>query len=176
MSPPPCPGARRPLWMEAFDREVCMRTLVPLALAVALALPGSARPADPPLRMESVQLVLLMRAPTWKALPPEEAQDLQKRHIGHLEAMGKAGKMVVAGPFSDQADPAYRGVCIYRVGSVEEARRLAMEDPAVKAGQLRVEAMTWWFERGYMTFPKAVEPPADAPTTAPAPASAGERK
>ena len=138
-----------------------MRTLV--ALALALALPGAARPADPPPRMESVQLVLLMRAPTWKKLPPEEAQELQKRHIGHLQAMGNAGKMVVAGPFSDQADPAYRGVCIYRVGSVDEARRLAEEDPAVKAGQLRVEAMTWWFEKGYMTFPKAPPPPPPPP-------------
>lgn len=153
-----------------------MRTRVALMLALALALPGTARPADPPPRMESVQLVLLMRAPTWKALPPEEAQELQKRHIGHLEAMGKAGKMVAAGPFSDQADPAYRGVCIYRVGSVEEARRLAMEDPAVKAGQLRVEAMSWWFMRGSVTFPMAVEPPAPAPSSAPAPASAGDRK
>lgn len=149
-----------------------MRTLVAFALALALGLPGPARPADPPPRMESVQLVLLMRAPTWKALPPEEAQELQKRHIGHLEAMGKAGKAVAAGPFSDQADPAYRGVCIYRVGSVEEARRLAMEDPAVKAGQLRVEVMTWWFLRGSVTFPMAVEPPAPAP----APASPEDRK
>jgi uncharacterized protein YciI len=107
--------------------------------------------------MESAQLVLLMRAPTWKKLPPEEAEALQKRHIAHLEAMGKAGNAVVAGPFSDQADPAYRGACIYRVGSAEEARRLAEQDPAVQAGQLRVEVMTWWFGKGYMTFPKAVE-------------------
>jgi uncharacterized protein YciI len=71
--------------------------------------------------------------------------------------MGKAGKMVAAGPFSDQADPAYRGVCLYRVGSVEEARKLAEQDPAVQAGQLRVEAMTWWYGKGYMTFPKAPE-------------------
>jgi len=29
----------------------------------------------------------------------------------------------------------------------------------VKAGQLRVEAMTWWYGKGYMTFPKARETP-----------------
>ena len=108
--------------------------------------------------MESVQLVLLMRTPNWKKLPDAEAAALQKQHIGHLTAMGEAGKMVVAGPFSDQSDPAYRGVCIYRVGSVAEARALAEQDPAVKAGQLRVEAMTWWYGKGYMTFPKAVAP------------------
>ncbi len=128
-----------------------------LAAAVAVSTPRPTAAADAPFEMESVQLVLLMRAPTWRKLPAEEAEALQKRHIGHLEAMGKAGYAVVAGPFSDQSDPAYRGVCIYRVGSVAEARRLAEQDPAVQAGQLRVEVMTWWFGKGYMTFPKAVE-------------------
>jgi uncharacterized protein YciI len=137
----------------------------PLAAALAVLVvaaatgPLPARGADKPFEMESVQLVLLIRAPTWKKLPAEEAEALQKRHIAHLEAMGKAGHAVVAGPFSDQTDPAYRGVCIYRVGSVEEARKLAEQDPAVQAGQLRVEAMTWWYGKGYMTFPKAAAAP-----------------
>jgi uncharacterized protein len=139
-----------------------MRTLAALA-ALSIAVPLATLAADPPFEMESAQLVLLMRAPTWKKLPPDEGEALQRRHIGHLEAMGKAGYMVVAGPFSDQSDPAYRGACIYRVGSVAEARRLAEQDPAVQAGQLRVEVMTWWFGKGHMTFPKAVAPPAQAP-------------
>lgn len=145
-----------------------------LAFAVTLPAPAAraddakpAAPTPPKFEMESVQLVLLMRSPTWRKLPAEEAEALQKQHIAHLTAMGDAGKMVVAGPFSDQADPAYRGVCIYRVGSVAEARALAEQDPAVKAGQLRVEAMTWWFGKGYMTFPKAAVP---APGPKPAPA------
>ena len=131
--------------------------LLALATAVAATSPHPALAADAPFEMESVQLVLLLRAPTWKKLPAEESAALQKQHIAHLTAMGEAGKIVVAGPFSDQADPAYRGVCIYRVGSVGEARALAEQDPIVKAGQLRVEAMTWWYGKGYMTFPKAVE-------------------
>jgi uncharacterized protein len=124
-------------------------------LAAILAVPAAADP--PKFEMESVQLVLLVRAPTWKQLPPEESEALQRQHIAHLTAMGESGSMVVAGPFSDQSDPAFRGVCIYRVGSVAEARALAEQDPAVKAGQLRVEAMTWWYGKGYMTFPKAVK-------------------
>jgi uncharacterized protein YciI len=141
--------------------------LFAVALAVlAAAPPRSALASDAPFEMESVQLVLLLRAPTWKKLPAEEAEALQKQHMAHLTAMGEAGKMVVAGPFSDQADPAYRGVCIYRVGSVAEARALAEQDPVVKAGQLRIEAMTWWYGKGYMTFPKAGE---KAPERKPSP-------
>ena len=146
-----------------------LAALVALAIALPAFVAGAedAKPAAlPKFEMESVQLVLLMRAPTWRKLPAEESEALQKQHIAHLTAMGEAGKMVVAGPFSDQADPAYRGVCIYRVGSVAEARALAEQDPIVKAGQLRVEAMTWWFGKGYMTFPKAAVP-APAPKAAP---------
>jgi uncharacterized protein YciI len=137
-------------------RRARLAVLAAVLLVAATAAPPSLA-ADAPFEMESVQLVLLMRAPTWKKLPAEESEALQKQHIAHLTAMGASGKMAVAGPFSDQADPAYRGVCIYRVGSVAEARALAEQDPIVKAGQLRVEAMTWWFGKGYVTFPKASE-------------------
>ena len=143
-------------------RRARLDALPAALLAVVLAGPVTVRAAEdakppppPGFEMESVQLVLLMRAPTWKKLPAEESAALQKQHMAHLTAMGESGRMVVAGPLADQADPAYRGVCIYRVGSVAEARALAEQDPIVRAGQLRVEAMTWWFGKGYMTFPKA---------------------
>jgi uncharacterized protein YciI len=117
-----------------------------------------AAPAAAPLEMESFQLVLLVRAPTWRKLPDAEAQALQKAHLAHLTRMGDEGKAVVCGPFGDQADVSLRGACVYRVASAVEARALAEEDPVVKAGQLRIEAVTWWVGKGHMTFPKA--PPA----------------
>jgi hypothetical protein len=46
-------------------------------------------------------------------------------------------------------------MCIFRCGSIDEARELAEADPAVKAGRLRVEVMTWYVEKGRMSFPKA---------------------
>ena len=130
------------------------------AVAAALAAPGAraAPPGGAPMEMESVQLVLLMRAPTWKKLPDDEAKALQAAHLAHLGKMAEAGKAVVCGPFDRQEDPAFRGACIYAVKTPEEARALASDDPTVKAGQLRVEVMTWWVGKGHMTFPKA--PPA----------------
>lgn len=137
---------------------------LPLAALVALVAAPAAPLAEDPAGgssapkahdFESFQLVLLIRAPTWKKLPEAEAQALQAAHLGHLERMGKAGKAVVCGPFDDQADPSLRGACIYAVKTAQEARDLAGADPAVKAGQLRVEAVTWWVEKGYLAFPKA---------------------
>ena len=78
--------------------------------------------------------------------------------------------MVLAGPFGNQKDPAYRGACVYRVATPEEARALAEQDPAVQAGRLRVEVLTWSVGKGYVAFPKAppvAEPAAQRPSPAP---------
>jgi len=39
--------------------------------------------------------------------------------------------------------------------ALESFLHIAEQDPAVKAGRLRVEAMTWWVGKGYLAFPKA---------------------
>ena len=134
-----------------------------LALGLLLAVPVSAlaeeaKPPAPPPNMESYQLVLLWRGPRWSPEVTPEVRRIQEEHIGHLKAMATSGKLVIAGPFSDQPDPALRGMCLYRAGSVAEARALAEKDPAVQAGRLRVEVLTWWVEKGYMAFPKAAAP------------------
>lgn len=140
-------------------RLAALLALASLAVATAArAEAPTSAPAEPKFEFETFQLVLLMRAPTWKKLPDEEAQALQAKHIGHLTKMGEAGKALVCGPFGNQQDPAYRGACIYRVATPEEARALAEQDPAMQAGQLRAEVITWAVGKGYMTFPKAPPP------------------
>lgn len=141
------------MWKPLF-LAVSASLLAPAALADHAAPP----PAKAPPNMESVQLVLLRRGPKWTPEQTPAVAELQRQHIAHLTRMGQEGKMVVAGPFDEQDDQGLRGVCIYRVESVAEARRLAEQDPMVKAGRLRVEAMRWWFEKGYMTFPRAPAP------------------
>lgn len=53
---------------------------------------------------------------------------------------------------SRQPDPRLRGICIYRTGSVATALELASSDPAVRAGQLEVEAMTWFTRAGALAI------------------------
>lgn len=124
-----------------------------LALACASAPPVTQASTAPD--FEKYQLVLLVRGPAYAPGDSPELQELQKAHLAHLRGMAEAGKMVIAGPFGDQPDAAYRGLCLYHVGSIEEARALAEADPMVKAGRLRPVAMTWYVERGYMSFPRA---------------------
>jgi uncharacterized protein YciI len=81
------------------------------------------------------------------------AADLQKRHLAHIAAMTAGGKVLVAGPFSNREDERLRGALIFNC-AIDEARALANEDPAVKAGRLRVVCMTWNTSRDAMVFPK----------------------
>lgn len=86
-----------------------------------------------------------------------------EKHLAHLGRMSDEGWMVLAGLFRDQSDETLRGACIHRAGSVDEARRLASEDPAVKAGRLQAEVVTWCVGKGCVSFPKAPPVAAAAP-------------
>lgn len=123
----------------------------------APAAEASKAPA-PKVEFEQYQLVLLRRGPKAEGFSEAELKKLQAEHLAHLGRMAESGKLVAAGPFGNQQDPSYRGLCLYRTATVEEARQLAEADPAVQAGRLRVEVMTWFTEKGYIAFPKA--PPA----------------
>ncbi len=57
------------------------------------------------------------------------------------------------GPVSDQPDPSLRGLTFYRTGSLARSRQLADADPAVRAGRLTVEIMTWYCPPGTMIQP-----------------------
>jgi uncharacterized protein YciI len=83
----------------------------------------------------------------------ETAERLQAQHLGHLAAMKEAGHLKVAGPLDDQPDESWRGISVYQVGSLEEARRLAELDPAVRAGSLTVDVMSWHTRKGALHFP-----------------------
>lgn len=126
---------------------------VALSGLLASAPGGTDAGTEGPPALERYSLIILRR-PANGGAKVADPEALQRQHIEHLHAMARAGKLVVAGPFDDQTDPRMRGMCLYRA-PLEEARKLAQEDPAVKAGRLEVEALTWWVEKGAMTFPVA---------------------
>lgn len=101
-----------------------------------------------PMEFDTFQLVLLKRPAEPTELPDEELHRIQAEHLAHMGRMAEEGHLVAAGPFGDQENEALRGLALYRVGSVEEARRLAAQDPAV-------EVMTWYTEKDSLAFPGA---------------------
>ncbi|HTG32194.1 MAG TPA: YciI family protein [Thermoanaerobaculia bacterium] len=117
--------------------------------------PSAAKPATQPFQLESYQLVILQRPEHPREYPQDKLEEIQQAHLAHLRHLAETGKLLVAGPLDDQPDPRMRGIEIFRAGSIEEAKRLAGEDPAVKAGRLEPVVMTWYTEKGALTFPIA---------------------
>jgi uncharacterized protein len=75
------------------------------------------------------------------------------RHLAYHARLRESGQVVTNGPVDGPPDPSLRGLTFYRTGSVEQSRRLASGDPAMQAGRLVVEIMTWYCPPGTMTRP-----------------------
>lgn len=72
----------------------------------------------------------------------EEASRLQQAHLENIQRLAEEGKLLLAGPFMD--DGPIRGIYIFNVESVEEARALTATDPAIQAGSLEMELHPWY--------------------------------
>jgi uncharacterized protein YciI len=101
--------------------------------------------------LESYAFVLLRRPADAPRLPERALDALQERHLAYLDRLAAAGKLLAAGPFSDQEDDSLRGLCVF-AATVEEARALVVDDPSVRAGRLEAEVMTWSTPKGSVAF------------------------
>ena len=84
---------------------------------------------------------------------------LFRGHMQNINALAKAGKLVVAGPLQKN-DKAYRGIFILNVNSVDEAKTLLDTDPAIKAKLLDSELFGWYGSAAlplYLDFHEKVE-------------------
>lgn len=79
---------------------------------------------------------------------PDQSQDstraaeLQRAHLDNIRRLAEEGKLVLAGPFMDTGE--LRGLYVFDVRTVEEARKLTQTDPAVEAGRLEMELRPWY--------------------------------
>jgi uncharacterized protein YciI len=70
------------------------------------------------------------------------ATQLQDAHMKNINRMAEEGKLAIAGPFMDTGE--LRGIYIFSVATVEEAKALTESDPAIKAGRLSMELHPWY--------------------------------
>jgi len=103
--------------------------------------------------LESFELVILRRPPEPTAYDDATLDRIQAEHLAYLDDLRGDGHTVAHGPVRDQPDESLRGLVVFRVGSLGKARRLAEADPAVRAGRLSVEVMTWSCPAGSMARP-----------------------
>ncbi|HEX3281678.1 MAG TPA: YciI family protein [Pyrinomonadaceae bacterium] len=90
----------------------------------------------------------LYRGDKWTPEKTPATEELQRAHIANIVRLAEMKKLVVAGPFGD--DTPLRGIFVFRVATIDEARELAATDPAVQAGRLKVEVHPWMVPEGIL--------------------------
>lgn len=101
--------------------------------------------------MMTYYLGLIYRGEKWTAERTPEVEELQKAHLAHIGEMAKSGKLILAGPFADNGN--LRGLFLFKVDTLEEAKALSESDPAVKAGRLKIELHPWYAAKGITIDP-----------------------
>jgi uncharacterized protein YciI len=71
-----------------------------------------------------------------------KSAELQKAHLKNIIRLADEGKLIIAGPFLDDQD--VKGIFIFNVQTLEEAKALTETDPAIKAGSLIMELRPWY--------------------------------
>lgn len=75
----------------------------------------------------------------------EESAKLMRAHLDNIQRLADEGKLVMAGPFyDDEENTELRGIYVFDVSTLEEAKALTETDPAIQAGSLVMELKRWY--------------------------------
>jgi len=104
--------------------------------------------AASPLKMTTSYIGFLSRGAKWTPEETPQTEELQKAHMANIHKLADMKKLVVAGPFGDNGQ--LRGIFVFRVASLEEAKELAATDPSVQAGRLSIDMHPWLVPEGIL--------------------------
>ena len=161
-------------WQPATPREPPVhiaKVLLLLALSTAAAVghaetpppatPASATPTyDAALAkrlgadargMRHYVLVILKTGPTPMA-QGKAREAMFDGHFANITRLAKAGKLALAGPFEDNPD-GWRGLFVFAVETVDEARALTQSDPVIRNGEMVAEYHPWYGSAATMLLP-----------------------
>jgi uncharacterized protein YciI len=84
--------------------------------------------------MRSYVLVILKTGP--KPMPAGPDRDAMFRgHFANIQRLAAEGKLALAGPFGDDTGD-WRGMFIFAVPEIEEAKKLVETDPVIRNGEM----------------------------------------
>lgn len=97
--------------------------------------------------MRSYVLVILKTGP--KTIPAgKERDEMFAGHFANMTRLAKEGKLVLAGPL-DRVD-GWRGLFVFAVDSIEEAKKLTETDPVIVKGEMIAEYHKYYGSAGLM--------------------------
>ena len=94
--------------------------------------------------MRRYVLALLKTGPNDSQITDKDKRaELFKGHFAMINRLAGEGKLVLAGPLSDDKKE-FRGLYVFNVETVEEAQKLTETDPSIKAGIFKVDFIRWY--------------------------------
>ena len=143
--------------------------LLPFALSLCIGTAVAADPAAPATTptfdaalaqrtgadergMRRYVLVILKTGPT--RVPDGEARDaMLAGHMANIGRMAKDGTLALAGPLIQ--DPAgWRGLYVFAVDDIEQAKALVATDPVIVQGEMVAEYHPWYGSAANMLVPE----------------------
>lgn len=100
--------------------------------------------------MKMYVLCILKTGPKDGEVKGDLRKEIFAGHFANITKLADEGKLAVAGPF-EKNDKAYRGLYIFNVTTIEEAEKLVVLDPAVKAGVFVPDLTLWYGSAAMMT-------------------------
>lgn len=132
-------------WLVATATAIALAGAAAASPAAAQSPPGPPGSYDAELAarlgaddngMRSYVLVVLKTGPTPLPKGPER-DEMFRGHFANMKRLSDEGKLVLAGPF-DGVD-GWRGLFIFAVRSIDEAKQLAATDPVLIKGEMVAE-------------------------------------
>jgi uncharacterized protein YciI len=104
--------------------------------------------AGTPMKLTTAYIGFLSRGSKWTPEKTPATEELQKAHMANINRLAETKKLVMAGPFGDNGT--LRGIFVFKVASLGEAKELSETDPAVKAGRLAIDVHPWMVPEGIL--------------------------
>jgi len=132
--------------MRHFAALIAIAGICALGAGAVADTPVSAAPAfDAPLAerlgadeygMRNYVLVILKTGPT--PMPKgDKRTEMFKGHFANIQRLAAAGKLAVAGPFD--GTEGWRGMFVFAVKDIDEAKALTATDPVIQTGEMVAE-------------------------------------
>ena len=101
-----------------------------------------------PMKLVPVYFTFLTRGEKWTPEQTPATEEIQKGHMANIHRLAEMKKLSAAGPFGD--DGRLRGIFVFRVASLDEAKALTASDPGVQAGRFAMEIHQWMVPEGIL--------------------------
>jgi len=106
-------------------------------------------------------VLVILKTGSNNAISKPAADSLFSGHIKNIIRLASEGKLVVSGPMKKN-ERLYRGIFILNVPSIDDAKLLLAQDPAISGKLLDVEYYEWFGSAAlpmYLKFHNKIEKP-----------------